>query len=458
MRIMGVPKSIGAWRITEVYAALHYPDDSERTKLAVREGNVYVATLDGCQTAGKVENGLTISANGIDEDGNAVAGYVLGRGDVYVMEGDSVVPDPTAVKNYVKLCDSLPETPAKGDAYFQNGVLVIYDGTNWVPAFDGAGIHGDYIEDADGNKIEADRTFTWREKSPWYIHQLQEMTYDPPLECAWGTYTIDDGQSQTQQQMWISTTPYSASYYFGMNADLDEALYLSKNGDIYIVGSGDYIGDHTPNAITDIGGTEVSITRTGEWSDRTATLATEDWVEGKGYITASQVPTPSYIEDGSGNKIEADGDFTYLDGTKWTVSIGTYGTYALSPSATDVWTYAEAEGTEGNKKVVLYWSDGEQAWRLEYYQWSDVQQTWYSLAYGTSYEPHQATTLEITISGDFTEACECQKGVPTTVKLATETYAVENDGGVAKVKAMTEQAYEDLAAKDSTTLYVITES
>lgn len=157
LRIMGCPKQIGQWRITDVYATFHYPDDSEKTKLSVREGNVYMATVDGCQTTGKVENGLTISANGIDEDGNAVTGYVLGRGDIYVMEGDSVVPDPTTVKNYVKLCDSLPETPAKGDAYFQNGVLVIYDGTSWVPSAD---VHGDYIEDANGNKIEADRTFT----------------------------------------------------------------------------------------------------------------------------------------------------------------------------------------------------------------------------------------------------------------------------------------------------------
>ena len=108
LRIMGVPKQIGSWKITEVYATFHYPDDSEKTKLSVREGNVYVATVDGCQTTGKVGNGLTISANGIDEDGNEVVGYVLGSGDIYVMEGDSIVPDPTTVKNYVKMCDSLP--------------------------------------------------------------------------------------------------------------------------------------------------------------------------------------------------------------------------------------------------------------------------------------------------------------------------------------------------------------
>jgi hypothetical protein len=75
-------------------------------------------------------------ANGTDEQGNAVNGYVLGAGDIYVMEGDSVIPDPSTTKSYVKLCDTLPTTPSKGDAYFQNGVLVIYDGTSWVPACD----------------------------------------------------------------------------------------------------------------------------------------------------------------------------------------------------------------------------------------------------------------------------------------------------------------------------------
>lgn len=136
LRIQGVPKQIGEWRITEVYATLHYPDDVEKTKLAVREGNIYVATLDGCQTTGKVVNGVSITANGIDEDGNETTGYVLGRGDLYVMEGDSIVPDPSVVKNYMKLCDELPSAPTKGDAYFQNGALVVYDGTEWKPACD----------------------------------------------------------------------------------------------------------------------------------------------------------------------------------------------------------------------------------------------------------------------------------------------------------------------------------
>ena len=47
---------------------------------------------------------------------------------------------------------------------------------------------------------------------------------------------------------------------------------------------------------------------------------------------------------------------------------------------------------------------------------------WYLLASGVTYESHQATSLEIEISGDLTETAECQKGAATTVKLATEGY------------------------------------
>lgn len=225
LRIMGVPKSIGAWRITEVYATLHYPDDVERTKLAVREGNVYVATLDGCQTTGKVENGLTISANGIDEDGNAVTGYVLGRGDVYVMEGDSIVPDPGVVKNYVKLCDSLPETPAKGDAFFQNGVLVIYDGTSWVPSAD---VHGDYIEDSNGNKIEADLDcYSVNLLSPWF-YDSNKYTYDPTTQ-KWIWIEPDMGLDKQELTFYSGNNLWVLSF-FTRQGDWDEWQQTTADG------------------------------------------------------------------------------------------------------------------------------------------------------------------------------------------------------------------------------------
>lgn len=40
-------------------------------------------------------------------------------------------------------------------------------------------------------------------------------------------------------------------------------------------------------------------------------------------------------------------------------------------------------------------------------------------------------------------------------RIATESYAVKNDGGIAKIMALTQQAYNGLTTKDATTLYVI---
>ena len=124
-----------------------------------------------------------------------------------------------------------------------------------------------------------------------------------------------------------------------------------------------------------------------------------------------------YIEDADGNKIEADGDITYLDDTKWSVKIGRYD-YVLSPSGTDEWTFAEPEGIPGNNKVVLKWVDYMQGWQLSYYQWDLVMAGWNVLSYGETYEPPQATSLEIEITGDVSYTAECSKGGPSTDKLA----------------------------------------
>ena len=205
-----------------------------------------------------------------------------------------------------------PTSPKVGDVTFIDGTMNIWDGTAWQPV--APTTTPSYIEDANGNKIEADRTFTWRETCSWFVSEMNGgiYTYDPPLECAWGTYTIDDGQSQTQTQMWISKTPYDNNKYFGIGFNLEYVEYFNKVGDTYVVITGDVITEHTDdNSITMIGLESCSITRTGEWSDRTATLATEEWVGGR-----------DFIQDSAGNKIEADRTAYYMvDGTPyWTVT------------------------------------------------------------------------------------------------------------------------------------------
>lgn len=131
VRIMDVPKSIGEWNITTVSLVVKYPDNSTMVKNAVRSGSVWVATIQGTEITGKVSNGFEIVADGIDEDGNEVTGYVLGCGDVFVLNRDSKVMKDLE-KFYVKYSDELPTTPARGDLVSHNGSVQLFDGENWI--------------------------------------------------------------------------------------------------------------------------------------------------------------------------------------------------------------------------------------------------------------------------------------------------------------------------------------
>lgn len=131
LRILDVPRKIGEWNITTVKVAASYPDNSITVAEAVRTGNVWVATFAGCETSGKVANGLQIIADGTDENGDAVTGYVLGVGDLYILERDSTIAADDE-KWYVRYCEEIPATPATGDLIIDNGSVKMYDGTEWI--------------------------------------------------------------------------------------------------------------------------------------------------------------------------------------------------------------------------------------------------------------------------------------------------------------------------------------
>lgn len=130
MRLLDVPKQIGNWNITKVKVSVLYPDNITREKEATRTGNVWVCTFEGCSTAGKVTQGLTILADGVDENNNEVTGYCLGKADVFVLEDDSDIARLVG-KSTMRYLDDIPATPSKGDTIVVNGALKIYDGTEW---------------------------------------------------------------------------------------------------------------------------------------------------------------------------------------------------------------------------------------------------------------------------------------------------------------------------------------
>ena len=131
LRILDVPKSIGTWEIKTVKVAISYPDNTTNEKTAVRTGSVWVATIEGCEIAGKVAGGYQVTADGIDEDGNEVTGYVLGKGDVFVME-DNIDVKALVEKVAVRYLEDMPSNPVAGDFIEHHGQMNFYDGEQWI--------------------------------------------------------------------------------------------------------------------------------------------------------------------------------------------------------------------------------------------------------------------------------------------------------------------------------------
>ena len=131
IRVLDVPKKIGKWNITSVFVQVKYPDDTTVSKECVRNGNVWVGTVDGTSTTGISKNGFSIIANGLDENGELVEAYVLGVGDVLIMEFDGTI-SPNEKSWSIHFYDSKPDNPKTGDAYLDGIALMIYDGNAWI--------------------------------------------------------------------------------------------------------------------------------------------------------------------------------------------------------------------------------------------------------------------------------------------------------------------------------------
>lgn len=129
--LRGVPKSCGLWQITAVSVAVTFPDGSTTTRAAVLSaGDVWVATIPACATSGRVVSGLRIMADGTDENGDAVTGFVLGVADFAVATFD-IAPAPGATSYALRYFDNVPNPPHKGDVAKIANVLKYYDGTAW---------------------------------------------------------------------------------------------------------------------------------------------------------------------------------------------------------------------------------------------------------------------------------------------------------------------------------------
>jgi hypothetical protein len=179
--IRGVPPNCGRWAITAVFVAATYPDGSTTTRAAVQSANgVWVATLPATARSGRTENGLRVMADGIDENGAAVTGYILGVADFAVASlGVTPAPEPGETSWQMLYFDAVPGTLRKGDVAKVDGVLKFYNGTAWepfagdipapsaaTPAMDGTGAagtsaafaRGDHVHPTDTSRMAASAT------------------------------------------------------------------------------------------------------------------------------------------------------------------------------------------------------------------------------------------------------------------------------------------------------------
>lgn len=125
IRIIDVPKKIGNWQITSVYVNVIYPDGTTLNKQCVLTGGAWVATIEGNDTVGETKNGFTILANGTDELGNDVSGYVLGVGGVKVIQSNPAV-DPEEQYTLLRLYEQEPTELKDGATYIDDGHLAVY--------------------------------------------------------------------------------------------------------------------------------------------------------------------------------------------------------------------------------------------------------------------------------------------------------------------------------------------
>lgn len=125
LRIANVPKKIGNWQITSVNFQVTYPDGAIASADCVLVGGVWVGTVDGTSTPGKSDFGYAIYASGIDEHGNPVTGYCLGKGDVEILDDEGSI-SPSEHVTYTTLLSAMPENPKDGYIFPLSGEYYIW--------------------------------------------------------------------------------------------------------------------------------------------------------------------------------------------------------------------------------------------------------------------------------------------------------------------------------------------
>lgn len=139
IRLRNVPKKIGNWQINQVTFFVAYPDNTTKSVGCVLVGGMWVGTVEGSTRAGKSINGYTIFASGVDENGYPVENYVLGKGDVTILQADGTI-DPEDTTYYVHLLSAQSDEPKEGDLWQNDGTYYIWQNGQAWPIGDDSGL------------------------------------------------------------------------------------------------------------------------------------------------------------------------------------------------------------------------------------------------------------------------------------------------------------------------------
>lgn len=131
--LLNVPRSLGKRTITAVSVVVINPDSMAQAYEATREGSAYQVTIpaEAFGGSGSVENGIMVSASGTNERGETVDQWILGSGNLVVMQHSGTVK-PGERRFAVHIYDAPPLHPVRGDMAPINGVYMLYNGIEWI--------------------------------------------------------------------------------------------------------------------------------------------------------------------------------------------------------------------------------------------------------------------------------------------------------------------------------------
>ena len=218
IRIRNVPKKIGSWCITRVYVSVVYPDGQIKTADCVPVGGVYVGTVAGAGVSGTTENGYTVFADGTDENGASVTGYILGRGNVTILDDDGNI-QPDATRYYVRMLSADTDNHFEGDLYKSNGAWYIWqNGQSWPIGDDSAKIaelSAKVQTKADLSALETKADLSALDDK----RDLDDMTVKgvPNVHGSW--FNVSNG-TFTEKAYWYDATRWMS----GDNVEIDRTL------------------------------------------------------------------------------------------------------------------------------------------------------------------------------------------------------------------------------------------